>query len=59
MNLMLQQDEAGDFVIGTGITHSVQELIEFAFGAVGLNWRDHVVSDLGLHQASRGRHALR
>ena len=45
MNMMLQQDEAGDFVIGTGITHSVQELVEFAFGAVGLNWRDHVVSD--------------
>jgi GDPmannose 4,6-dehydratase len=45
MNLMLQQDEAGDFVIGTGITHSVQELVEFAFDAVGLNWRDHVVSD--------------
>jgi GDPmannose 4,6-dehydratase len=45
MNLMLQQDEAGDFVIGTGITHSVQELVEFAFDAVGLNWRDYVVSD--------------
>lgn len=45
MHLMLQQANPEDFVIGTGITHSVQELIEFAFGVVGLNWRDYIVSD--------------
>lgn len=45
MHLMLQQAGPEDFVIGTGITHSVEELVESAFGVVGLNWRDHVVSD--------------
>jgi GDPmannose 4,6-dehydratase len=45
MHLMLGQDEPGDYVIGTGVTHSVQELLECAFGAAGLDWRDHVVTD--------------
>ncbi|KAA3646303.1 MAG: GDP-mannose 4,6-dehydratase [Chloroflexi bacterium] len=45
MWLMLQQDEPDDFVIGTGETHSVQELCEVAFGALDLNWQDHVVQD--------------
>jgi GDPmannose 4,6-dehydratase len=43
--LMLQQDEPTDFVIGTGITHSVEELVDWAFSQVGLNWRDHVLCD--------------
>ncbi|MCC6420561.1 MAG: GDP-mannose 4,6-dehydratase [Gemmataceae bacterium] len=45
MWLMLQQDRAEDYVIGTGETHSVQEFIEIAFGRAGLDWRDHVVID--------------
>ncbi len=45
MWLMLQQDEPDDYVVGTGETHSVQELCEVAFSHVGLNWRDHVVQD--------------
>ena len=45
MWLMLQQDEPDDYVVGTGETHSVQELCEVAFGHVGLNWRDYVVQD--------------
>ena len=45
MHLMLQQADPEDFVIGTGITHSVEELVELAFGVVNLNWRDYVVSD--------------
>jgi GDPmannose 4,6-dehydratase len=45
MQLMLGQDEPADYVIGTGETHSVQELLECAFGAAGLDWRDHVVTD--------------
>ena len=45
MWLMLQQDEARDFVIGTGVTHSVRELVQVAFAHVGLNWEDHVVID--------------
>lgn len=43
MWLMLQQDKPEDFVIGTGKTWSVQQLVELAFKAVDLNWQDHVV----------------
>jgi GDPmannose 4,6-dehydratase len=42
---MLQQPEPRDYVIGMGETHSVQELVEIAFGHVGLDWRTHVVTD--------------
>ena len=45
MWLMLQQDEPDDFVIATGQTHSVERLLEVAFGHVGLNWRDYAVQD--------------
>lgn len=45
MWLMLQQDKPDDFVIGTGETHTIQELCEEAFGYVGLNWKDYVVVD--------------
>jgi len=45
MHLMLQQDEPDDFVVATGETHSVRELLELAFGQVGLRWQDHVVVD--------------
>lgn len=45
MWLMLQQDKPDDYVIGTGETHSVQELVELAFQHVGLNWRDYVTQD--------------
>src|SRR6267154_630015 len=39
MWLMLQQNEADDYVIGTGETHSVEEFVSIAFGHVGLGWR--------------------
>ena len=45
MWLMLQQDSPDDFVVATGETHSVRELVELAFSAVGLNWEDYVVID--------------
>ena len=45
MWLMLQQDEPDDFVIATGETWSVKQLVETAFGAVDLNWEDYVVID--------------
>jgi GDPmannose 4,6-dehydratase len=45
MWLMLQKDEPKDYVIATGKTRSVQELVETAFGHVGLDWRKHVVLD--------------
>ena len=45
MWLMLQQDESEDYVISTGESHSVKELVEVAFDHVGLNWKDYVVVD--------------
>jgi GDPmannose 4,6-dehydratase len=42
---MLQQDRADDYVIATGVSHSVQQLVETAFGHVGLDWRKHVKLD--------------
>lgn len=45
MWLMLQQDTPDDYVISTGETHTVQELVEIAFGHVGLDWEDYVVID--------------
>ncbi|HXE58108.1 MAG TPA: GDP-mannose 4,6-dehydratase [Gemmatimonadales bacterium] len=42
---MLQRPTPTDYVVGTGETHSVRELVEIAFGHVGLDWRDHVVVD--------------
>ncbi|ALC82642.1 MULTISPECIES: GDP-mannose 4,6-dehydratase [Bacillus] len=45
MWLMLQQDTPDDYVISTGETHTVQELVEIAFNHVGLNWSEYVVID--------------
>jgi GDPmannose 4,6-dehydratase len=45
MWLMLQQNEADDYVIGTGLTHRVEDFVRIAFGHVGLDWHDHVVID--------------
>jgi GDPmannose 4,6-dehydratase len=42
---MLQQDEPQDYVIGSGVTHSVRDLVQVAFERVGLSWEDHVVID--------------
>ena len=45
MWLMLQQPEPDDYVIATGIAHSVQDLVEIAFGHVGLDWQKYVKLD--------------
>ena len=50
MHLMLQADTPEDYVIGTGRTHSVRELVEAAFTAAGLDWERHVVGDQSLHR---------
>lgn len=42
---MLQQDQPDDYVIASGETHAVRELVDLAFSAVGLAWEDHVVID--------------
>ncbi len=45
MWMMLQQDEPDDYVICSGMTHSVREFCDFAFSHLGLNYEDHVVVD--------------
>jgi GDPmannose 4,6-dehydratase len=45
MWLMLQQERADDFVISTGESHSVKELVEVAFGHAGLDWEKYVRLD--------------
>ncbi len=45
MHLMMEQDQPDDFVVATGVTHSVREFCEIAFSHLGLDYRDHVVSD--------------
>ena len=42
---MLQQAEPTDYVIGTGVTHSVRDLVNAAFAHVGLDWKEFVVTD--------------
>ena len=42
---MLQQPTADDYVIATGVSHSVRELVEIAFARVGLDWQKHVKTD--------------
>lgn len=42
---MLQQDEPGDFVVGTGFTHTVKQFAAAAFGHLGLDWKNFVVVD--------------
>src|SRR5688500_10979236 len=45
MWLMLQQPTADDYVIATGVSHSVRELVDIAFSRVGLDWQKHVKTD--------------
>src|SRR5206468_3626022 len=45
MWLMLQQERADDYVIATGVAHSVRDLVEIAFGHAGLDWTRHVRLD--------------
>jgi GDPmannose 4,6-dehydratase len=52
---MLQHPEPEDFVIATGVTHSVEELVACAFARVGLDWRRFVRLDPSLQ---RGEPAL-
>ena len=66
--LMLQQERPEDYVVATGVKHSVRELVELAFHHVGLDWRDHVVHDPQFFRpaeintlcgdASKARHVL-
>jgi GDPmannose 4,6-dehydratase len=42
---MLQQDKPDDYVIATGISHSVKDLIQIAFNHLGLDWKEYTVND--------------
>jgi GDPmannose 4,6-dehydratase len=58
MWLMLQQAEAGDYVVASGEDHSVRELVECAFAHVGLDWHDHVRVDPALQRGAAELHRL-
>jgi GDPmannose 4,6-dehydratase len=58
MWLMLQQDEPGDYIVASGESHSVRELVECAFAHAGLDWREHVRVDLSLQRGAAELHNL-
>ncbi len=58
MWLMLQQPEPGDYVVATGVSHSVEELVAAAFAVVGLDWRSYVRTDPALVRGSAELHHL-
>jgi GDPmannose 4,6-dehydratase len=58
MWLMLQQDQPDDYVIATGVCHSVRELVEIAFARVGLDWQKYVRVDPALLRPAEVDHLL-
>ena len=58
MWLMLQQHEPGDFVIATGIAHSVRDLCRIAFARVGLDYERHITFDPALSRPAEVDHLL-
>jgi len=55
---MLQQDEPSDFVVATGVAHSVRELCQLAFARVGLDYERHVVVDPSFYRPAEVDHLL-
>ncbi len=58
MWLMLQQDVPDDYVIATGVAHSVRELLQIAFARAGLDWQKHVHVDPALLRPAEVEHLL-
>ena len=58
MWLMLQQPKPDDYVIATGVSHSVRELVEIAFAHAGLDWQKHVRVDPALLRPAEVDHLL-
>jgi GDPmannose 4,6-dehydratase len=58
MWLMLQQPKPDDFVVATGESHSVQDLVELAFGHLGLEWRRYVRHDSSLIRPAEVDHLV-
>jgi GDPmannose 4,6-dehydratase len=58
MWLMLQQPTADDYVVATGLSHSVKNLVELAFGHVGLDWQRHVKIDANFLRPAEVDHLI-
>jgi len=58
MWLMLQRDDARDYVISTGVSHSVRDLVEVAFSHAGLEWRSYVKLDPKLIRPAEVEHLI-
>jgi GDPmannose 4,6-dehydratase len=58
MWLMLQQPRADDYVIATGVSHTVRELVQIAFERVGLSWEKHVKIDPALLRPAEVDHLI-
>lgn len=58
MWLMLQQPQPSDFVVATGVAHTVRDLCRMAFERVGLNYEKHVVVDPALYRPAEVDHLL-
>jgi len=52
MHLMLQASDPQDYVIATGVTHTLERFVAMAFDHFGLDWREHVDTDSGLFRPS-------
>jgi GDPmannose 4,6-dehydratase len=55
MWLMLQRDDPADYIVSTGIAHSLEDFAERAFECVGLDWRDHTTTDAELFRTNEVR----
>jgi GDPmannose 4,6-dehydratase len=58
MWLMLQRDRPDDYVIATGVSHAVRDLVQVAFDHVGLNWQDHVRLDERMIRPAEVEHLI-
>ena len=58
MWMMLQQSAPDDYVIATGVSHSVRELVEIAFTHAGLDWQTHVRLDASLLRPAEVEHLI-
>jgi GDPmannose 4,6-dehydratase len=55
---MLQQEKPKDYVVASGVAHSVRQLLEIAFGHLGMDYRDHVEIDPALLRPAEVYHLL-
>jgi len=58
MWLMLQRDTPDDFVVSTGVSHSVRDLVTAAFSHVGLDWQEHVETDPSFLRPAEVEHLI-